>query len=155
MIVVTEHQDTPSSIISSPDWKYGSEVLVERYIPGLELNCGVMGDTALAVIEIMRQGQGFYDHEVSMRSGFNISLLARTSERAYRRIQELPVKTHKAIGRRGLSWGDFQWDDEGKGEVVWLEVNTQPGMTETRLCRRWQSLRVWGGSVDEVDGWGC
>ena len=42
---------------------------------------------------------------------------------------------HEAIGCRGVSRSDFRYDDrlpEDEG-LVWLEVNTQPGMTPTSL----------------------
>ena len=45
------------------------------------------------------------------------------------------VLAHKALGCRGVSRTDFRFDDrfEGTGGLVCLEVNTQPGMTETSL----------------------
>ncbi len=45
------------------------------------------------------------------------------------------MKAHRALGCRGVSRADFRYDEfkgEG-GELVCLEVNTQPGMTETSL----------------------
>jgi D-alanine-D-alanine ligase len=45
------------------------------------------------------------------------------------------VRAHRALGCRGVSRSDFRWDDSigEDGELVCLEVNTQPGMTETSL----------------------
>ena len=45
------------------------------------------------------------------------------------------MKAHRALGCRGVSRTDFRYDDTpgGTGELVALEVNTQPGMTETSL----------------------
>ncbi|HXV31227.1 MAG TPA: D-alanine--D-alanine ligase, partial [Sinorhizobium sp.] len=45
------------------------------------------------------------------------------------------LKAHQAIGCRGVSRSDFRFDDrgDGEGEVIWLEINTQPGMTPTSL----------------------
>ena len=42
---------------------------------------------------------------------------------------------HQALGCRGISRSDFRYDDRFSedGELVWLEVNTQPGMTPTSL----------------------
>lgn len=42
---------------------------------------------------------------------------------------------HRALGCRGVSRADFRYDDTpgGTGALVCLEVNTQPGMTETSL----------------------
>ena len=48
------------------------------------------------------------------------------------------MSAHKALGCRGVSRADFRWDDRpngatGTGELICLEVNTQPGMTGTSL----------------------
>ena len=53
----------------------------------------------------------------------------------YHFIQELTLKAHKALGCRGVSRADFRYDDRpgGTGDLVILEVNTQPGMTATSL----------------------
>lgn len=47
----------------------------------------------------------------------------------------MSVKAHLALGCRGISRTDFRFDDrgDGEGEVIVLEVNTQPGMTATSL----------------------
>ncbi len=60
-VIVKEDQSHPPQVISSPEWRYGEEVIVERYIYGRELTCGVMGDTALGVTEVVPQGHNFYD----------------------------------------------------------------------------------------------
>ncbi len=44
VVIVQEDQAHPPQIISSPEWRYGEEVIVERYVYGRELTCGVMGD---------------------------------------------------------------------------------------------------------------
>ena len=45
------------------------------------------------------------------------------------------MAAHQALGCRGVSRTDFRYDDgiEGTGGLICLEVNTQPGMTETSL----------------------
>jgi len=50
-------------------------------------------------------------------------------------VQKLTLTAHKALGCRGVSRADFRYDDTsgGTGELVCLEVNTQPGMTATSL----------------------
>src|ERR1700680_5108220 len=50
-IVHADHTHPPQEL-SRPDWPYGEQVLVERYVAGLELTCAVMGEEALGVIEI-------------------------------------------------------------------------------------------------------
>ena len=50
-------------------------------------------------------------------------------------MQKLTLTAHHALGCRGVSRADFRYDDtpNGTGELVCLEVNTQPGMTRTSL----------------------
>jgi D-alanine-D-alanine ligase len=54
--------------LGSGNWPFGSEVLVERYIPGRELTVAVMGGEALAVTEL-RPRCGFYDYEAKYTEG--------------------------------------------------------------------------------------
>jgi D-alanine-D-alanine ligase len=54
-----EDQSHPPQIVSSPEWRYGEEVMVERYVYGRELTCGVMGDVALGVTESGAAGPQF------------------------------------------------------------------------------------------------
>jgi D-alanine-D-alanine ligase len=53
----------------------------------------------------------------------------------YELVQKLTLTAHKALGCRGVSRADFHYHDtDGRsGELVCLEVNTQPGMTATSL----------------------
>jgi D-alanine-D-alanine ligase len=47
----------------------------------------------------------------------------------------LTLRAHRALGCRGVSRADFRFDETRgeSGDLVCLEVNTQPGMTETSL----------------------
>ena len=59
----------------------------------------------------------------------------KISPNIYQKIQTLSLKAHQAIGCRGVSRSDFRYDDRHSenGELIWLEINTQPGMTPTSL----------------------
>ena len=52
-----------------------------------------------------------------------------------KRSEDWRSLAHQALGCRGVSRADFRFDDrmEGTKGLVCLEVNTQPGMTETSL----------------------
>jgi D-alanine-D-alanine ligase len=63
VVIVTEDQAHPPQVVSSPEWHYGEEVIVERYIHGRELTCGVMGETPLGVTEVVPLGHNFYDYD--------------------------------------------------------------------------------------------
>jgi D-alanine-D-alanine ligase len=136
VVIVKEDQSHPPQIISSTEWKYGERVMVERYVHGRELTCAVMGDVALGVTEIIPTGHSFYDYDSKyVPGGSKHECPAKISPNIYQKIQTLALKAHQAIGCRGVSRSDFRYDDRHSenGELVWLEVNTQPGMTPTSL----------------------
>ncbi|MGO8780573.1 MAG: D-alanine--D-alanine ligase [Rhodomicrobium sp.] len=134
--IVREDQAHPPQELTRPDWAYG-DVLVERYIGGRELTCAVIGHRSLDIIEILpAEGLGFYDYEAKYAKGGSRHILpAQISPEIYEFIQKLALDAHNALGCRGVSRADFRLDDraEGTGELVCLEVNTQPGMTATSL----------------------
>ncbi len=136
VVIVKEDQAHPPQIVTSAEWRYGDEVLVERYVYGRELTCGVMGGKVLGVTEIVPLGHSFYDYDAKYAKGGSKHVLpAEISPNLYQKIQILSLRAHEAIGCRGVSRSDFRFDDRfsEEGELVWLEVNTQPGMTPTSL----------------------
>lgn len=135
VFIVREGQEPPAELASA-DWAYGDFLLAEKFIPGRELTCAVMGDRALDVIDIRAADGGWYDFNAKYSKGGSIHILpASLKGNIYQRIQELALRAHKALGCRGVSRSDFRYDDlpGGTGEIAVLEVNTQPGMTETSL----------------------
>ena len=136
VIVVREDRSHPPQELGREDWAYGDLMLVETFIPGRELTCAVMGDRALGVIDIKPAAGGFYDYDAKYADGGSIHVLpADLKPNIYQRVQELALTAHQALGCRGVSRTDLRYDDTagGTGEVVVLEVNTQPGMTGTSL----------------------
>lgn len=136
VVIVKEDQSHPPQVITSSEWRYGETVMVERYIAGRELTCGVMGDVALGVTEIVPQGHSFYDYDSKYVSGGSKHVIpAQISPKIYQKVQTLALTAHKAMGCRGVSRSDFRYDDRfsEEGELIWLEINTQPGMTPTSL----------------------
>jgi len=135
VFIVTEEHAHPPQELTRDDWPYGDELIAERYVPGQELTCAVMGDRALDVIEILPATQ-FYDYEAKYAPGGSRHLLpAPLSPIVYLEVRRLAVAAHRALGCRGVSRADFRYDGstEGTRGLVCLEVNTQPGMTETSL----------------------
>jgi D-alanine-D-alanine ligase len=136
VVIVKEDQAHPPQVIGSSDWRYGDAVMVERFVHGRELTCAVMGDVALGVTEIIPVGHSFYDYDSKyVVGGSKHECPAKLSPNIYQKIQTLALKAHQAIGCRGVSRSDFRYDDRHSenGEIIWLEVNTQPGMTPTSL----------------------
>ena len=136
VVIVKEDQQHPPQSINSSDWAYGDRVMVERYIHGRELTCTVMGGVALGVTEIIPLGQAFYDYDSKYAPGGSKHVCpAEISPNIYQTITKLALKAHQAFGCRGVTRSDFRYDDRFSedGELIWLEINTQPGMTPTSL----------------------
>lgn len=137
VVIVREGQSHPPQELLRADWPYGDVVMVEKYVAGRELTCAVLGDRALDVIDIQTRGQTFYDYESKYAKGGSVHILpADLKPNIYRLVQELSLRAHQALGCRGVSRADFRLDDTpgGTGALICLEVNTQPGMTETSLA---------------------
>jgi D-alanine-D-alanine ligase len=137
VFIVKEGRSHPPQELAGNDWPLGDEMLVEEFIKGRELTCAVMGEAggakALGVIEILSNLGAFYDYDSKYAPGGSTHVLpAEIKPNVYQIIQEQAVKAHEALGCRGVSRSDFRYDDE-TDTLVWLEVNTQPGMTETSL----------------------
>jgi D-alanine-D-alanine ligase len=151
-IVTTAHEHPPQEL-NRGDWEFGDTLLAEPFIPGKELTCAVMGEKALDVVEVVPTAR-FYDYEAKYAPGGSRHLIpAPISPIVYQEVRRLTLAAHRALGCRGVSRADFRWDDsaEGTGGLVCLEVNTQPGMTETSLV---PELAAHAGvSFVELVGW--
>jgi D-alanine-D-alanine ligase len=153
VFIVTEQHEHPPQELTREDWAFGELVLCERYIPGKELTCAVMGDKALDVIEIVAATK-FYDFEAKYAPGGSKHVLpAQISSFVYQEARRLALKAHHALGCRGVTRADFRYDDQAVGTegLVCLEVNTQPGMTETSLV---PELAAYAGmTFEELVRW--
>ncbi len=153
VFIVREDHKHPPQELTRPDWSFGERVLVESYIPGKELTCAVMGDRALGVIEIVANTK-FYDYEAKYAPGGSKHLLpAPISPDIYEEVRRLSLAAHRALGCRGITRADFRFDDGvgGAGGLACLEVNTQPGMTETSLVP--ELAQHAGISFEELVRW--
>jgi len=135
VFIVREDMAHPPQELTRDDWAFGETVLVEPYIAGKELTCAVMGERALGVIEIVSAVK-FYDYEAKYAPGGSKHLLpAPVAPEVYEECRRLSLAAHRALGCRGITRADFRYDDAraGLAGLYCLEVNTQPGMTETSL----------------------
>ncbi len=154
VVIVKEDQAHPPQIITSSEWRYGDRVMVERFVHGREFTCTVMGDVALGVTEIIPVGHSFYDYDSKYAAGGSKHVCpAEIKPNVYQKIRTLALKAHQVVGCRGVSRSDFRYDDRfsENGEVVWLEINTQPGMTPTSLAPE-MALHA-GHSFEEFVSW--
>ncbi|TBW38705.1 D-alanine--D-alanine ligase [Siculibacillus lacustris] len=157
VIIVKADRTHPPQELLREDWPYGDRVLVESFVAGMELTCAVMGapgeERALGIIEIVpNETLPFYDFDAKYRKGGSLHILpARLLPDIYQEVQMLAVGAHRALGCRGVSRADFRFDAEGTGELVCLEVNTQPGMTATSLV---PDMAAYSGlSFEDLVAW--
>lgn len=131
--IVLEGANAPVRALLDERAIFGSHAMVERFVPGRELTCAVIGDRALGVIDIVSKGSGWYDYEAKYAPGGSQHILpAQIPASIYGRCQDYALAAHNALGCRGVSRTDFRYDEK-TGDLVVLEVNTQPGMTGTSL----------------------
>nr|Q07PS7.1 RecName: Full=D-alanine--D-alanine ligase; AltName: Full=D-Ala-D-Ala ligase; AltName: Full=D-alanylalanine synthetase [Rhodopseudomonas palustris BisA53] len=151
-IITEQHQHPPQELFRD-DWAYGDKLLVEKYVAGKELTCAVVKGEPTDVIEIVPMVR-FYDYEAKYSPGASKHVLpASLLPFVYQEVRRLTLAAHVALGCRGVSRADFRFDDriEGTGGLVCLEVNTQPGMTETSLV---PELAAYAGiTFDELVQW--
>ena len=121
-------------------------ILVEEYIKGRELSCGILGDHALPPIEIIPL-QGFYDYKNKYQAGAAEEVTpAKISEQATKSIQGIAEKVFSILGLSVYGRVDFLLTE--RGEAYCLEANTLPGMTPTSLLP--QEAAVVGYSYEQL-----
>ncbi|MBE0448635.1 MAG: D-alanine--D-alanine ligase [Actinobacteria bacterium] len=114
-------------------FSYDAVVVVERFIEGVELTVGVLGNEpiALPTLEIITKTE-FYDYNTKYTKGLSEHIIpARLPEDQRLKAQKIAVQAHKSLGCRGFSRVDMIVD--AWGQVYVLEVNTIPGMTALSL----------------------
>lgn len=119
-------------------WTLDAVVLVEKLAPGREGTCGVLDldgkePRALPPTEVRAAQDAFYTYQARYAPGRSEHLCPPPWDDAVvRRVQEVAVAAHRALGCRDLSRVDFVVGDRQE-DVVLLEVNTMPGFTDTSL----------------------
>lgn len=114
--------------------RYEQPQLIEEFIPGHELTCGVLGGEALPVVEPCPH-EGVYDYRAKYdpTAGTSYRVEPETIPAAVRaEVKRLAVAAHDALGCADVSRVDFRYDPT-RDRLVALEVNTVPGMTATSL----------------------
>jgi D-alanine-D-alanine ligase len=110
---------------------FGGRVVVEKYIPGKEIQVGILNDRILGAVEV-RPKLEFYSYEAKYTAGLTEYILPpEVPQEVLRHAENTALLAHTALNCRGATRVDLIVDGEGNPYV--LEVNTIPGMTETSL----------------------
>ncbi len=110
-------------------------ILVETFVSGRELTIGILGETALPIIEIRPRG-GFYSYEnkytwTNRGGAAEHECPARLSHAEKKIVEQAALAAHRALELEIYSRVDVILNKNREPQV--LEVNTIPGMTETSL----------------------
>ena len=110
--------------------EYG-EVLLEKYIPGREIQVAILGGKVLGAIEL-RPTRKFYDYEAKYNPKARTEHIipVEMSKNKYQEVTKIALKAHKILNCRGVTRSDFRYY---KNSFYLLETNTQPGMTSLSL----------------------
>ena len=133
MTIVKNASDMDQAI--QDGFAHDDTLIVEAYIKGIELTCGVLGNEsleALPVIEIIPgQGHEYFDFNAKYVAGETEEICpARIDEQTTRKVQDLAVRAHQALFLKGYSRTDMILVGN---DLFVLETNTIPGMTATSL----------------------
>lgn len=132
VFIVRPGDNRPPEALLKAGAQLGEEVLVERFIGGRELTCAVIDGRATAVTEIIVPSD-FYDFDAKYAAGGSTHIVgADLATEVTQNIQRMTLLAHEVLGCRGVSRSDFRYDVDA-GELIILELNTQPGMTPTSL----------------------
>ena len=134
VVIVREGANRPPESIARIPTTRDGEIMVEAYVAGRELTCGIIRGRPTRIIDIVAAGHlQFYDYEAKYAPGGSRHILpADIPPRVAEAVQRHTLAAHQALGCRGVTRSDFRWD-EAKDHLAFLEINTQPGMTPTSL----------------------
>ena len=107
------------------------EILIEKYIPGREIQSAVLGNKKLGAIELIPKRK-FYDYKAKYDKKANTIhvMPADLSKKNYNKVNNIALKAHKILNCSGVTRSDFRFY---KNKFYLLELNTQPGMTSLSL----------------------
>ncbi|GDX37339.1 D-alanine--D-alanine ligase [Candidatus Pelagibacterales bacterium] len=130
-----------------------SFLILEKYIPGREIQVAVMGSKALGGIEIVPT-RSFYDYEAKYSANAKTKHIipVKINEADYKKILDIALQAHNILGCRGVTRSDFRYNESDKVNKIYiLEVNTQPGMTSLSLVP--EIANYYGISFNELVKW--
>lgn len=127
--IVRTHEEWTRTMIAASSRTQA--LLAEEYVAGREYSCGVLGEDALPVVEILSSDE-LFSYDAKYTPGGARHLIPAPIDRDLTsRLQMLALSVHRLIGLRDYSRTDFIVTKEGRPYI--LEVNALPGLTPQSL----------------------
>ena len=116
------------------------EILIEKFIPGREIQVAILGKRKLGAIEL-KPKRKFYDYEAkyNVKAKTKHIIPVKISKKNLEKVLNIALKAHNLIGCKGVTRSDFKFY---KNRFFLLEINTQPGMTKLSLV---PEIAAYGG----------
>lgn len=129
-------------------FKEGSEVLIEEFIEGIEVTCGVLKINnefvTLPITEIVSENE-FFDYEAKYNGESQEITPARINANLANEVQKQAKEIFNLLHLKGLARIDFMI----KNNIPYvIEVNTVPGLTEESIVP--QQVRKINLSLEDV-----
>jgi D-alanine-D-alanine ligase len=149
-------KELPSAMVGA--FSYDRKILIERYVKGRDLAVSVLdaidgsqpaqAPSALPVVEAIPREEDFYNYESRYEIGMTTFVCpAELDAETTARSQQLALDTYRLLGCRGVARVDLMLDEQS-GELLVLETNSIPGMTDTSLLP--QAADAAGIGFDEL-----
>ena len=133
MSIVDREEDLAPALVLA--FNFDDQVMVEEFIVGRELTCGVLGNAeleSLPVVEIIPgEEYRFFDYQAKYQAGASREICpAELPAGITAEVQRCARRAHRVLRLRGYSRTDMILAEKG---LYVLETNTIPGMTPTSL----------------------
>ena len=147
MTIVKKQSELKKAI--SLAFKEDDLLIVEEYIRGRELTCGVLGNTGktdlliLPPVEIIVHDSIFFNYKEKYFSKTVEEICpADIGKKITDEVQKTARLVHEVLGCDGLTRSDFILSEKN-GKLYFLEINTIPGQTEVSLCPKEAEVFGW------------
>ena len=125
---------------------YDRVVIAEKFIDGVELTGGILGEQALPLIKLETPRE-FYDYQAKyVADDTRYIIPCGLTEKKEQELRALCLQAFRVLGCRG--WGRVDLMLDRRGRPYLLEVNTSPGMTDHSLVP--MAARAVGLSYEDL-----
>lgn len=120
------------------------EILIEEYVSGRELTCGVLlsdGEiVALPITEIIPKNE-YFDFEAKYKQGMSEEVVpANVPSGVSDQCKEISTQLYRKLNCRGVVRFDYIWTGT---DFYFLEVNTVPGLSAASIVPKMARAHGW------------